>query len=78
LWLTGGLAHWQASGLLSEGQAGWIAEVYGTPQELAEWRTDRGLQVLTNLATPLVGLAVLLLIALTTDGKAVLHGLIIE
>jgi uncharacterized membrane protein len=63
LWLTGELAYWQTAGLVSEDQAARILDLYGTPQEIRERQTARGLLTLASLAALLVGLGVLLLIA---------------
>jgi uncharacterized membrane protein len=61
-WLTGELTSWQAMGLLGEDQAARILGLYGSPQELSQRRTARGLMTLASLAAFLVGLGVLLLI----------------
>ena len=63
IWLTGELTYWQAAGLVTEDQVGRILDLYGTPQEIRERRTARGLLTLASLAALLVGLGVLLLIA---------------
>src|SRR5438045_9058364 len=61
-WLTGELTYWQGVGLVSADQSARILDLYGTPQEISDRRTARGLLRLSSLAALLVGLGVLLLI----------------
>ncbi len=62
-WLVGELGWWRTRGLVDDGQAARILDLYGTPEEIAERRGAQALFTLSGLAALLVGLAVLLLIA---------------
>jgi uncharacterized membrane protein len=62
-WLAGEMESWTAQGLLTGDQAARILGLYGSPEERSARRGGRAVSAITSLATLLVGLGVLLLIA---------------
>ncbi|MDR3619672.1 MAG: DUF2157 domain-containing protein [Paludisphaera borealis] len=62
-WLAGEMESWTAQGLLTGDQAARILGLYGSPEERSARRGGQAVSAITSLATLLVGLGVLLLVA---------------